>query len=334
MQRVSVIIVNYNGRDYIQRCLESMSKQKYDNFEIVIVDNASQDDSLIVIKNSLIGLGLDKTTKIIELDRNLGFAGSNVRGFENAHGEYIALLNADAIAEPLWLQNLVNVMDSENKIGICASKIISYESNEIDSAGDGFSKSLQGFKRGEGELPEEYGKRKYIFGACACAALYRRTMLKEVGFFDEDFFLIHEDTDLNLRAQLRGWKILYVPEAVVYHKVRSSIGNMSDTAVYYTIRNRDYVRIKNIPAGIFLRCFPGFVMSIIAEFIYFVLKYKKLKLYIRAKKDVIRMLPEMMKKRSSILKRRQVPNDYLTGIMTPLWERGFAKSKLKKILYG
>ncbi|OPY80924.1 MAG: hypothetical protein A4E64_00141 [Syntrophorhabdus sp. PtaU1.Bin058] len=104
--------------------------------------------------------------------------------------------------------------------------------------------------------------------------------------------------------------------------------------MYYTIRNRDCVRIKNIPAGIFLRCLPGFVMSIIAEFIYFVLKYKRLKLYIRAKRDAMRMLPGMMKKRSSILRRRQVSDGYLTGIMTPLWGRGFLKSKLKKMLYG
>ena len=334
MQVVSVIIVNYNGRGYIQRCLESMSKQRYGNFETVIVDNGSQDDSLVVIKDSLAGLGLDRTAKVIESDRNLGFAGGNLNGLLHSSGEYIATLNNDAEADEAWLTSLVEVMDCNPDAGICASKILQYNSGVIDSAGDGFSKSLQGFKRGEGEPHERYNKREYVFGACAGAAMYRRTMLEEVGFFDEDFFLIHEDTDLNLRAQLRGWKILYVPEAVVYHKVRSSIGHMSDTAVYYTIRNRDYVRIKNIPAGIFLRCFPGFVMSIIAEFIYFVLKYKKLKLYIRAKKDVIRMLPEMMKKRSSILKRRQVPNDYLTGIMTPLWERGFAKSKLKKILYG
>ena len=179
-----------------------------------------------------------------------------------------------------------------------------------------------------------YGKNGYIFGACACAALYRRKMIEETGFFDEDFFLIHEDTDFNLRAQLAGWKVLYVPEAVVYHKVRSSIGNMSDMAIYYTIRNRDLVRAKDVPAGIFLRCFPQFVMSIIAEFIYFVLKHKKLKLYIHAKKDALAMLPEMMRKRSAIMKRRRVSNGYLFSTMTPLRESGFARSKLKKMLHG
>jgi hypothetical protein len=94
------------------------------------------------------------------------------------------------------------------------------------------------------------------------------------------------------------------------------------------------VRVKNVPAGTFLRCFPQLVISIIAEFIYFVVKYKRLKLYMRAKRDVLRMLPGMMKKRSLILKQRKVTSGYLKGIMTPLRERGFISSKMKKMLYG
>ncbi len=334
MEMVSVIIVNYNGREYIQRCLESMSRQKYDKFEIVIVDNSSQDDSLVVIKNSLTGLRLDKRAKIIELDRNLGFAGGNLKGLLYAAGRYIATLNNDAEAHEGWLTSLVKVMDCNPDAGLCASKILQYNSNIIDSAGDGFSKSLQGFKRGDGESSDKYSKREYVFGACACAALYRKKMLEEIGFFDDDFFLIHEDTDMNLRAQLTGWRVLYVPEAIVYHKVRSSIGYMSDTAIYYTIRNRDLVRIKNISINVLIRCFPEFVIGIFAEFVYFVLKYKKLKLYIYAKKDVIKMLPYMMKKRSLNLKQQKVANSYLINTMTPLWKRDFLKSKLKKILYG
>lgn len=326
--RVSVIVVAYNAEATVREAILSLQQQSYSDCEVVVVDNGSQDNTIPILNDLLPG------SKIIRCNVNTGFAGGNLEGLRHAGGEYVALLNADAVADPLWLQSLVETMDSQEGSGICASRIISFGSHVIDSAGDGFSSSLQGFKRGEGESPERYGKGEYVFGACACAALYRRKMIEETGFFDEDFFLIHEDTDLNFRAQLAGWKVIYVPEAVVYHKVRSSIGNMSDMAVYYTIRNRDLVRVKNVPAGTFLRCFPQLVISIIAEFIYFVVKYKRLKLYMRAKRDVLRMLPGMMKKRSLILKQRKVTSGYLKGIMTPLRERGFISSKMKKMLYG
>src|SRR5208337_3264167 len=104
-----------------------------------------------------------------------------------------------------------------------------------------------------------FNREEYIFGACAGAALYRRSMLDEIGFLDDDFFLIHEDTDLNWRAQLSGWRTLYVPSALVYHKVRSTIGPMSDISVYYTLRNSELVRIKNIPCPLFLLCLPSFL---------------------------------------------------------------------------
>lgn len=330
--RVSVIVVTYNAEATIHETISSLQRQSYGDYEIIVVDNNSQDKTSQILKELL----PENTTnsKIVYNEENTGFAEGNVAGLKHAGGEYIALLNADAVAEPLWLESLVEAMDLQNEAGICASRIISFGSSVIDSAGDEFSKALQGFKRGEGEAPGLYNTREYVFGACACAALYRRKMFEEVGFFDEDFFLIHEDTDLNFRAQLAGWKVMYVPEAVVYHKVRSSIGNMSDIGVYYTIRNRDLVRMKDVPTSVLLRCLPEFVMGVIAEFVYFVLKYRKMRLYVRAKKDAIKMLPGMMKKRSLILKRRKVSNDYLTGIMAPLWKKGFIDSKLKKILYG
>ena len=150
-----------------------------------------------------------------------------------------------------WLEELVRQMDRDSRIGVCASKLMVYNSNRIDSAGDGYTRTLKGFKHGEGEESNKFNEQKFVFGACAGAALYRKEMLEQIGFLDEDFFLIHEDTDLNFSAQLAGWKVLYVPTAMVHHKVRSSIGIMSDMAVYYTLRNNEFVRIKNVPFGVF-----------------------------------------------------------------------------------
>jgi len=172
-----------------------------------------------------------------------------------------------------------------------------------------------------------------VFGACAGAALYRRTMLEEIGFFDEDFFLIHEDTDLNFRAQLAGWKVLYVPTALVHHKVNSSIGRMSDMAIYHGLRNSALVRVKNVPFQIFIRCLPEFIIGMITEFIYFVVRHRKLGLYAKAKIDAIKLLPKMLKKRRLIMKNRRVSNDYVLRMMTPAWCRYFLRTKIKKFIY-
>jgi hypothetical protein len=227
---------------------------------------------------------------------------------------------------------LVMNMDSDPEVGICASKLIVHNTSITDSAGDGFSTALRGFKRGEGK--RDHWHRDYIFGACAGAALYRRKMIEEIGFLDEDFFLIYEDTDLNLRAQLYGWKVLYVPTAIVYHKVRSSIGPMSNTAVYYALRNSELVRIKNIPFAIFIRCFPQFTIGMLTEFIYFAIKHKHLRLYFKAKIDAIRMFPRLLKKRAAIMKNRKVSNKYLLSIMTPVWQKDFLVTKIKKFLHA
>jgi GT2 family glycosyltransferase len=146
--------------------------------------------------------------------------------------------------------------------------------------------------------------------------------------------LIHEDTDLNFRAHLYGWKVLYAPEAIVYHKVRSTIGKMSDTAVYYSLRNSEFVRIKNIPFGVIQRCLAELCIATLLEILYFGLKYKKLNLYFRAKVDALKMLPKMLQKRKLIMKNRKADNRDLLNLMTPVWEKDFLKSKIDKFLYG
>ena len=334
MPKVSIIIVNYNEKALIKDSLKALLRQSLGDFEAVIVDNASSDGSLYEIKRFLAETSKAFLVKLIHLDKNLGFTGGNIEGLKYAEGEYIALLNNDTEADRRWLAELVEAMDTDPKSGICASKMIVYGTDIIDCAGDGFSTALKGF--GEGEQKESflYNKRRYIFGACGGAALYRRKMIEEIGFLDEDFFLIHEDIDLNFRAQLNEWKVLYVPTAIVYHKVRSSIGHMSDMAVYYTLRNSEFVRLKNIPLAIFIRCFPEFVVGILAEFIYFVIKHKRIGLYFKAKKDAIRMFPKMLKKRTVIMKNRKASDKYLLSIMTPVWQKNYLIAKIKKFLYA
>ncbi len=324
---VSVIIVNYNGRHLLQECFESILNQSYHDIEIIVVDNASVDGSVAYIG------ALFPNVKIVELSENKGFAGGNIEGFKYAHGDYAMLVNNDVVLDKDCINNLLVAMEQHPDVGIGASKMLIYNMDIIDSAGDGFSTSLKAYKRGEGLQSNYYNNEEYIFGACAGAAIYRRQMIEEIGFFDDDFFLIHEDTDLNLRAQLMGWKALYVPSSIAHHKVRSTIGEMSDVAVYYSLRNSELVRIKNIPTWIFLKCLLGYISSSILDFIYFAIKHRKISLYLKAKRDVLKLLPDMLKKRKQLMGKKKVDNNYLFSLMTPLYEKSFFLMKAKKFFY-
>jgi len=334
IKTVSIIVVNYNKGRLAAGCLKAIRCQDFRDFEVMMVDNGSSDNSLCEVQGFLEGNQSPPPVKLIPLKKNLGFAGGNLEGLRHANGEYIALLNSDTEPDKRWLEELVMSMENDPEVGICASKLVVYGTDMIDSGGDGFSTSFKGFKRGEGEKALLYNQREFVFGACAGAALYRRKMIEEIGFLDEGFFLIHEDTDLNFRAQLQGWKVLYVPTAVVYHKVRSSIGAMSDIAIYYTLRNSEFVRIKDIPFGVFIRCLPEFLIGALTEFVYFAIKHKRLRLYFKAKIDALRMFPRMLKKRAMILKKKKVSNRYLLNMMTPVWQKDFLITKIKKFLYA
>jgi len=330
---VSVIILNYNGGQVTVDCIRSLQKQTFKGFEVVIVDNGSSDDSLLLIKDCLRDSPLLSVSKIVSLEHNLGFSGGNTAGMAYATGEYIALLNNDTEPDERWLEELVKCIGNDSAAGACASRLLVHGGTTIDSAGDCFTRLLKGDKRGEGKSVAEFLNKEYVFGACAGAALYRRDMFEEIGFSDDDFFLIHEDTDLNFRAQLAGWKMLYVPTAVVYHKVRSSIGAMSDLAVYYTLRNSELLRMKSVPAGIVMCCLPELILGMLSEFAYFAIKHRQLTLFLKAKRDALRMLPNMLKKRKEVMKTKKVSNRYLLSIMTPVWQKDFFKAKLSKFLH-
>ena len=321
---VSIIIVNYNGRDLLQSCLASIYAQSFHSIEVIVVDNGSLDGTVEYVRENF------PRTLLVPLPENRGFAGANNEGLRHATGDYILLLNNDTVVDKDCIASLFAAMQEDPACGICAVKMLAAGTDLIDSAGDGFSSNLKGFKRGEGKPAHFYNESGYVFGACAGAAMYRKKMIEEIGFLDGDFFLIYEDTDLNLRAQLAGWKVRYVPSARVHHKVRSTIGHMSDAAVFYAIRNSELVRIKNIPLGIFARCFPSYAVAMLLEIIFFGIVYRKFKLYCKAKLDAVKLLPKMLKKRRAILGKKKVSNAYLYGLITPIYDREFFSSKINK----
>jgi GT2 family glycosyltransferase len=219
-------------------------------------------------------------------------------------------------------------------IGICASKILLDNTERIDSAGSGLSTAAVGFNRGLGKNADLFNTPQLVFGACGAAVLYRRKMLDEIGFLDDDFFLYDEDTDLNFRAQLAGWKCIYVPDAVVHHVSNATAVRLSDTHVYYHTRNLEFVWLKNMPCGLMLRFAHHKVIQEIGAFCYLCLRHGKWRPYFRAKRDALRMLPAMWEKRKEIQRRRRVSNAYLRSMMTSLFSTELIRQKIRQFIGG
>ena len=179
---VSIIVLNHNGAHLLTECLHSVLEQTFRDYEVIVVDNASTDGSVSLVERQF------PQVKLVKLWTNKGFTGGNIAGYKIASGKHIALLNNDTRMCSVWLEKLVEAMDSDERVGICSSKIIIDGTNKIDSAGDTFTTAFNGTKVGEYEDEGAYNERKYVSGACAAAVLYRKQMLDEIGFLDDDFF--------------------------------------------------------------------------------------------------------------------------------------------------
>jgi hypothetical protein len=289
---VSVIIVNYNGKRFLDTCLGSLYRQSYTAMEILLVDNGSSDGSINFIRASYPGV------KVIENTDNLGFAKANNIGIKAAKGEYIATLNNDTEAEPGWLAALVEAMQSDEHTGMCASKMLRMDDHGIiDSTGICVSRSGACWDRGMFERDVgQYEQTEEVFGPCAGAALYRKIMLDQTGLFDEDFISYMEDADLAMRGRLWGWECLYVPMAVVYHFHGGTAGYVSDYTVYYGNRNVVWYPIKDFPAGLLLASLPFIVCRSLGVIPYYVLKGHGATI-LRAKTDALKGIPKMLGKR-------------------------------------
>lgn len=312
MGKVSIIIVNWNGKEILKNCLDSILKQSFNDYEVIVVDNGSVDNSVEFIPKYY------PSFNVVALKENTGFTGGNIEGLKHAKGDFIVLLNNDAVLTPDWLSTMVSAIDSDCRIGFCSSKIIIEGTNKIDSVGDMFTTAFTGVKLGEFRNADEFSIRKYVPGACAAALIFRKSMLDEIGFLDNDFFLNHEDTDLSMRAWLAGWKCLFVPEAVVYHKVSASIGNLSDTSVYYFSRNNEWVWIKNTPLLLLIRYLPQRIIYEMSSFGYFCILKRKWRPFIKGKVAALLKLPLMLKKRKEIQKLIKLSNQEIQKELIPI----------------
>lgn len=245
---VSVIIVNWNGKQLLKECLESLRIQSFKDFEIIVVDNGSSDGSGEFIKVFW------PEVRLVELTSNRGFAGGNNAGISIAKGKYLALLNNDTKVDKDWLKNLIEIAEKTPHAGMFASKILSYYKPDIiDNVGLIIYRDC--LARGKGRLETDRGQHNALTEALmpsGCAALYKKEMIDEIGVFDEEFFAYADDVDIGLRGRFAGWHCLYVPQAKVYHKYSSSTEAYSPMKAFLVERNRIWVMLKYLPVEMIL----------------------------------------------------------------------------------
>ncbi|HSW50915.1 MAG TPA: glycosyltransferase family 2 protein, partial [Bryobacteraceae bacterium] len=247
-QDITVVVVNWNRRELLRACLDSLERQKGADFEVIVVDNGSGDGSPEMVSGEHARRGRLKI-RLIRNPENRGFCAANNQGFSAATGRFMALLNNDAEAEPGWLAALRRCFDGHPEVGMAASKILVYEDpRRIDKAGHLMYPDGQNRGRGSGELDiGQYDLMEETLWPDGCAAMYRREMLEEGGGFDEDFFAYGDDAELGLRARIAGWGCLYVPDAVVRHHRGSTLGVTSSLRLELIERNRVLLAAKLFP---------------------------------------------------------------------------------------
>jgi GT2 family glycosyltransferase len=310
MPEISVIIVNWNGKHFLDVCLSALRRQSFRNFETIFVDNGSQDGSVEYVRCRF------PEVKTIALEKNLGFTGGNIAGYEVATGELIALLNNDTEAHPDWLSSLHRGARSYPHAGSFASKMLYFDNRDrIENCG--FNVDVAGttidLGRDEYDSPKWNLPRK-VFGACGGAVVYRRSMLNRIGFFDPDLFMIYEDVDLSFRAQLSGYECVFLPDAVVFHRYRSSLKKQPALQVFYAQRNIDLVFLKNLPLNLILRSAPRRLLYELGSALYFS-KLGAARAFMRAKFAVLRQLPSVFAKRRSVQRLKTISSQELRTLM-------------------
>jgi GT2 family glycosyltransferase len=243
LTRVAVVIPNWNGEEHLPACLEALEAQTFRDFETIVADNGSTDGSLELLRRR-------PDVKLVELGANRGFAGACNAGIEAASGDYVVLLNNDTRAQPDWLEHLVAAMDAAPSYAWGSSRLVRFDDPDvIDSAGHSYSIWVGAAHNiGEGDPASSYVQPRRVFGATAAASIYRRSLLDDIGSLDDEFFFIHEDTDLDVRANAAGYSCLYIPDAVVLHK-RGASYEVSPRIHLLGVRNRIWAT-RALPPGL------------------------------------------------------------------------------------
>lgn len=260
---VTIVIPNYNGLKYLEACFRSLADQSFQGFSVLVVDNGSQDGSVEWLK--------ERDIPSLFLPENLGFPGAVNLGIQECRTPYVILLNNDTQVDKDYVGEMVKAIERSPKIFSVSPKVIQmYKPELMDDAGDMYCLLGWAFQRGVGRSSRKYQRPCRIFSACAAAAIYRRSVFEEIGYFDEMHFAYLEDLDVGYRARLVGYDNIYWPSALVYHVGSATSGSKYNAfKVRLAARNNLYLNYKNMPALQLALNAPGIALGMAVKYAFF-----------------------------------------------------------------
>ncbi len=316
MLTASIIIPHWNGRHHLDDCLNALRNQSSQDFETILVDNGSTDGSQAYVREQF------PEVTLIELGQNMGFTGACNAGYAASTGEFVILLNNDTEAEVGWLTAVIETFRTHPKAGMVASKMLLFDKRDhLHTAGDFYR--LDGIPGNRGVWQKDEGQfdnEEIVFSACGGTAAYRRAMLDEIGFLDDDFFFSCEDVDMGWRANLAGWQVVYAPTAVVYHKLKATGGSV--TGSYYDGRNFLYLIWKNYPSSLLRQHWRGIAKSqwLITREAVQAWRGEAARARLRGQVAGLWGIIKMWPKRRQMTTLRRIDDETLTAVLTPVDE--------------
>lgn len=300
--RLTVTIPNYNGRPLLEEMLPSLERQTLKGFEIVVVDDCSEDDSLAYLAAHW------PQVQVVRQQQRCGVSAAMNACLKAADSELVGLFNNDMELDPSCLAELIGELDRHPGVGSVTPKMLDFtDRGVLDGAGDLLTWRGGGRRRGHGDQDVgQYDAPEEVFGPCGGAALYRRSVLEAVGGFDEDYFAYYEDIDWAFRAQLAGVPCRYVPTAVLYHRGSATLGRgMTDSNGYLLWRNPVWLIVKCYPLPALIRHAPSLLRGQAGN-LYCALRERRLRAWMRAIGDALIGLPAALRKRRKVQRARAI----------------------------
>jgi GT2 family glycosyltransferase len=315
MPQASIIIPHWNGQQHLDDCLLALRRQTFKDFEVILADNGSTDGSQAYVRRCF------PEVRLLELFENRGFTGACNAAYDLAQGEFVLLLNNDTEADPGWLTEVVDAFQRQPEVGIVASKILLFDRRDtFHTAGDFYCIDGRPGNRGIWQQDRgQYDREETVFAACGAAAAYRRRMIDEIGFLDDSFYFSCEDVDISWRAHLAGWKVLYAPTAIVYHKLKASSGT-GPVSSFYDGRNFLYLIWKNYPTSLLRRYWLLVLkaqLQITAEALR-AWRGHAARARLRGQLAGLLGLYKMWSQRRQIQRSRRIDDESLTALLTPV----------------
>jgi GT2 family glycosyltransferase len=322
---IAVVVVNWNSGHYLSQCLQNLKNQTLPPDRVLVVDNASTDSSMEGLKQKF------SEWEFIFLEKNTGFAfANNLAVNQVADCDWIAFLNPDAFARSDWLEKMRQAVDDFPDVKLFGSHMRGYDSNLIDGTGDIYHVSGVAWRRDHGKQSSDVNRESgEIFSPCAAASLIFREAFLEIGGFDEHFFCYNEDVDLSFRLRLKGYRCIYIADAVVEHVGSGTTSRYSDFAVYHGQRNLVWSYVRNMPGRWFWFYLPQQFLFSLAALIWFSLKGKSGPVF-KAKWDALKGIPRVWKLRGETQKTKTVAGKKVVDAMSQdFWVPYTKKKKLR-----